>query len=257
MNFKSIVKMSMIQMLVVVFLLAFAVLCTADVKKVSLSEDPWPPYTLGKTGQVPTGGIAVEFCNEIFGRLNIELDLKLFPWKRCLKQMEKGQRDGLMLLTKNSDREKFMVFTDSIMTDRDLVWYRADAAKPFAWTTFADWKGYKIGKSRGFNYGDGFNKAEKEFKFKTDVANTDLMNFKKMLKGRIDIFMCNETAANDIFKQNPDLAGKFKSADKPLKEVVFYMSFSKKSPVVAIVPKINKVIADMKSDGTINKILGR
>jgi len=110
-------------LVVFVFLFAAQISYSNEIDNVKLSLDLWPPYTIGVEGKAPTGGFAVEFTNEIFSRLNIAYTAKLYPWKLCLKHIEHGKRDGLMLLTKNAERSNYMEFTDVIMTDRDLIWY--------------------------------------------------------------------------------------------------------------------------------------
>lgn len=242
----------------IVFIILFSVfftntLVSRNINKITLSEDPWPPYTLGEVSKEPTGGIAVEFANEIFGRLQIETEIKLYPWKRCLNQMETGQRDGLLLLTKNKEREEYMVYSDKIMSDRDLIWYKK--GKNIQWDDLEDLKEYRIGKTAGFNYGDKFNEAAKKYSFTIHTASGDWNNFKKLDANRIDIFICNETAAKSIFKEDPELAGKFEYANKPLKSVDFHMSFSKKSEAVKILDDVNRVINELKEDGTIDRIL--
>ncbi len=223
---------------------------------IKLSEDPWDPYTLGHEGETPTGGIAVELMNEIFKRVDIATDMKLFPWERCLAQMKTGKRDALMLLTKNAERELFLDYSEVIMTDNDLIWYRKSSQNnPADWVEFSDLKNYVIGESAGYNYGDVYSAAREKHKFIIDKARTDLLNFRKLQAGRIDIFICNETAAKAIFKNNPYLQGRFLAASKSLKTVEFHMAFSKESPLKGILPQVNQAIQEMKSDGTIERIL--
>ncbi len=229
---------------------------------VTMSEDLWPPYTLGKEGTTPTGGIAVEFTNEIFKRIYVKVDLKLFPWRLCLKQMKHGTRDGLMLLTKNAERSEYLDYTDVIMEDRDFIWYEPKTfnkkfKQNFKWETFEDLKPYLIGQSAGFNYGDEFKAAVTDLNLTVQTATKDVFNFKKLLLNRIDIFICNETTAKSIFNSDPKLKDKFKFAVKPFKVVQFHMAFSKKSSSRGYIPLINKTISAMKKDGTIDKILGR
>ncbi len=246
----------------IAFLFAAQISYSNEIDDVKFILDLWPPYRIGVEGKAPTGGIAVEFTNEIFSRLNIAYSSKLYPWKLCLKYIEYGKSDGLMLLTKNAERARYMEFTDVIMTDRDLVWYEPEKfnkkfGKEFTWETFKDLQPYAIGQTAGFNYGDEFNAAVKSLNLKTDSANKDQMNFNKLRYGRIDIFICNETSAINIFKTYPKLKNKFKFAAKPFKTVKFHMAFSKKTNAKKLIPKINKIISQMKTDGTINKILGR
>ena len=60
-----------------------------------------------------------------------------------------------------------------------------------------------------------------------------------------------------IIKSNPEFQDKIKAAKRPLKSVVFHMSFSKKSKAIKLIPEINKIIEEMKKDGTIENILSK
>ena len=241
------------------FLLIISVVSNSFAKEVTtvkLSEDPWPPYTLGEEGRAPTGGIAVDIMNAIFKKIDVKIDMELFPWKRCLFQMKHGIRDGLMLLTKNKDREKYMVYSELIMEDRDLLWYvEKGPSETKTWKSYEDFKNLLIGETAGFNYGKEFNDAKQKFKLRTEVVNTDFLNFKKLLAGRTDLFICNERAANSLFKNHPTLKGKFKAYSRPTKLVKFYMAISKQSPALSLIPNINKAIRELKADGTIDKIV--
>ena len=234
-----------------VVLLSMGFLFSADVK---MSEDPWPPYTYGKDGEITKKGIATDIVNELFKRLGMTTENKLFPWKRCLHQMEKGDRDGLMMLTKNADREKFLEFTIPVIEDKDLIWYKKGNTKIKEWADYKDLIGVKIGKSLGFNYGDAFNEAEKKYKLNTEEAPKDLFNFKKLKKGRIDVFICNKQAATSLMNSNPDLKGQFEFMKKPFKEIKFYLAFSKKSSIISKLPEINKILKEMLDEGFIDKV---
>lgn len=234
-----------------------ALTAMADARTLSLVEDPWPPFTFGKAGAPPTGGYAVEFAEAIFGRLGVEFEITLFPWKRCLHMVEHGISDGLLLATRNVERETWLSYTDPIMESRDLVWYRADRPSPIEWTELKDFKPYVIGRSAGFNYGDAFNAAEARYGFNIEENVNDLLNFKKLAAGRIDIFICNEIAAKYIFESHPELQGLFAASEKPLKTVTLYMGFSRKSGADAIVPEVNKAISELKAEGVFNAILSK
>ncbi len=242
-----------------IFLLS-SLLLAQEITKITLIQDPWPPYTFGKAGEIPSRGFAVEISKEIFQRLNIQTDLMLFPWKRCLLQLKLGEKDGIMLLTKNTERQEYMDFTDKLMDSQDMIWYypekfKAHVGKEFSWDTFRDLKPYKIGHTAGFNYGERYDEAVREHNLIEEYANTDEQNFKKLFRGRIDIFVCNDNAAYEVFNIHPELKGKFKFAKKPLQRVEYFMAFSKKSPARSLLPQINHIIAQMKNDGTINKLI--
>ncbi len=239
----------------ILFMFCFLSLSSNEINFVKFSEDPWPPFTYGE--EFATEGIAVEFTDIIFKKLGINYEIKLYPWKRCLIQMKQGIRDGVILSGINEERKEYMEFTDPIMYDRDLIWYRTDRIKPIMWSDFSDLKDYKITTTLGFSYGQEFDTAVEKYGIAVNRGNSDLINFKLLAKGREDIFICNETVALWVFDENPELSGIFKYAAKPLKEVTLHMAFSKKSKASNLVPQINEIIKEIRRDGTIDSILGR
>jgi len=218
-------------------------------------EDPWPPYTYGEMGKTPTGGYAVTFLNEISKRTNLSIDMKLFPWKRCLFMAEKGNMDGVMLLTSSEERAGYLEFTRPLMSDNNLAWFKKGLQLKGSWASFEELKPYRIGVTAGFNYGDKFNKAKKRYQLKTDEANDIIANFNKLALERIDIFFVNLAAANDALKEFPELRAQVTYTDGLFEKVPFYIGFSKQSPAKKYLPDFNKAIDSMIKDGTIERIL--
>lgn len=230
---------------------------TLNIERVILSEDPWPPYTLGNEGEEPTGGIAVDVIRELFKRLGVEVQLKLHPWKRSLNLVKTGKEDGHMLLIKTPEWEEYLAFSDPFIPDSYQFWYRADREQPVEWENFEDLKKYKIGLTMEYSYGDELMEAVKKYNLEVDWVKSDELNFRKLLAGRFDTFVCMKNVANALFRDHPELKGKFKTAEKPLSVVDMYLALSKESPAVELMPEINKLIQDMKDDGTMEKLLNK
>lgn len=242
-----------------IFTSALLVMSTAsakETKSISFCEDPWPPYTYGAHGEVPEKGYAVDFLNEVSKRIDVKFSMTLLPWKRCLLMAKNGSIDGVMLLTKNSKRERYLEFTVPLISDNNLLWFRSDenlAAN--SWDSFEDLKSYRIGVVAGFNYGEAFIKAKEEYNFNIEVVNDVKSNFNKLALGRIDVFFVNLSAANEVLKEEHELKVKFKFLDKLFEKVPFYIGISKNSQARFLLPDINKAINGMIRDGTIERIM--
>lgn len=228
-----------------------------DIKKVTVVNDPWPPYAIGNPGETPTGGMIVDLVNEIFKRLHIEVEFTLYPWERVLKLAKEGNRDCIAFAGKNAEREQWLAYTDPLYVDRQLLYYRADREKPFAWQTPEDFKGLKLGLTTGFNYGDELPKAIEALKLDVDYVKNDEQGFEKLLRGGFEVFICAEPAAEAIFKKTPRYQGKFKTVPKPYSEHISYMAFPKQVPAATLVPAVNRVLAELKADGTYAKLLNK
>ena len=74
------------------------------------------------------------------------------------------------------------------MTQTKLIFFhRKDYV--FDWKTMDDLKTVEVGATIGYFYGEAFKKAEESGKVKVQRAAQDLLNFKKLLIGRIQIFV--------------------------------------------------------------------
>jgi polar amino acid transport system substrate-binding protein len=69
-------------------------------KTFTFCYDPYPPYTLGKSG-TPTGGLKVQLINAVFNEIDeAQAEVILLPWKQCQNQAKLGNIDGILPLFK-------------------------------------------------------------------------------------------------------------------------------------------------------------
>lgn len=59
-------------------------------------------------------GIDIDIAKQAAKRLNIEIDIKLFPWKRTLTSIKKGLADLGMALFRTSEREEYAEYTHPV-----------------------------------------------------------------------------------------------------------------------------------------------
>lgn len=228
------------------------------ISRVLFVSDPWPPYTLGEEAQAAEGGISIELCREIFSRLNIGFSSKLYPWNRVLLMLENGKGDLTFPLIKTAEREEFLLFTDVVMEDRDVVWYLADRKTgPVEWETPDDLTSYSIGIVDGYEYGEQIEAALKKRKFKVERARSYEQAIVKLIGERMDIFIGTESVILDLIKNNPEWKGKLAYTKKSSNTNIYRIGISKKSLLAGMVPEINEVIETMKQDGTIDRIIGK
>ena len=238
-----------------VILLFLATSIHADSPVIKVSTDPWEPWVLGNEGEVATDGLAIKFSRELFYRMGVDLDIKIYPYKRCIYQMKSGTRDILLMVKKTEERMKYMFFSDVAVTDPQLIYFSKDHIGDFEWNSWKDLQGYTVGVVAGFNYGD-FEAAAKKYKIKNELVSSDSQNIKKLLAGRVDFIFLSRSTANHFMIKNPELADKLKAASTPVDVAKFYFGLSKNGEAVKYLPKINEVLGEMKRDGSLDKILG-
>lgn len=228
----------------------------AEVESVVFAEDPWPPYTLGDFG-APTGGIATSMVQEIFDRVGINVELQLLPWKRVLKLAEVGKIDGIMLLMKKPERERYLTFTEMVFEGRDLFYYNTKKMPSFDWTSLADFKDHTIGLVSGFTYDDDFLKAVETYKLNIVYIDTPENRMAMLHKGNIDFLLGDEAVTNQQLTEKEQWRTAIRPAARPLSVHPMYMAVAKKSPAASLLPEINSAIKSMQEDGTMDKLLGR
>lgn len=71
---------------------------------------------------------------------------------------------------------------------------------PFDWTTIDDLKGWKVGGTAGYSYGDDWDKAVKDGRLKVEDVTTDEQNLRKLLLRRVDIVAMEVDVANYLIR---------------------------------------------------------
>lgn len=228
----------------------------ATEKIILVEEGEWPPYTYESSG-APTKGVSFELMTEIFHRLNKPFTINLLPMKRCIFELTTGDCDAITMLSRNNEREEFLVFTHPIVESKGFVYYDSYRHPKFEWNSFADLQPYTIGTVSGYNYGSDFEDICRRYKLKTERVSRIDQNFRKLLAGRIDILLVNQTEVNEFMRTHPQYRSRIRSAGTPYHVYSYHMAFSKKSRHLDLIPKINRVITDMKNDGTADRILSK
>ncbi|QJB56425.1 transporter substrate-binding domain-containing protein [Pseudodesulfovibrio sp. zrk46] len=223
-----------------------------DSKPVRLVGFDYPPFYQDEDGVLD--GIAVELGKQLFARLEMQMSLSVFPLKRSLEMLENGEADATLILIKTPERSKYLLFSNAVMTVRGLIWSASGLReRAVHFDRLEDLRRYKIGVTRGYSYGPKFDELLKSMH--VDVANSDYLNYVKLVAGRIEIFPGNEIVAAGLFKKHPELRGKVVHSDKSFIEWVLRIAVSKKSKLVDMMPQINEELGKMKVEGVIDAII--
>ncbi len=222
---------------------------------VNFIGDPWTPWVYGKEGAPPDKGIAIEIIMEIFNRLGgYKPVFRLHSWNRCLDLVKSGGSDALILCAYNIERAAYVAFTDEIVRNKAVFLFRKGELP--RWTALADLKKYRLGILADNDYGKIFERADKEFGYTVNDMAKTIDEALVMLKGRrFDILLTTESVLAEIYKLNPRNKDYFGVTGSPFSDGdIYYIAFSRKSDKVALIPRINTIIAQIKAEGVIDKI---
>lgn len=228
----------------------------AEERLVRVAGDPYPPWTEGEAGSPSTGGIAVEIVEELFRRLNMDTRVIVYPFKRGLDRIKHGEEDVILMVSRSTEREQYMLFSHPIRYVR-FVFFHSVELVDFEWSDWEDLKPYRIGSVTGYNIGDEWKEAIRKHDLQVEEVKTDVFNIRKLLLGRIDIAVTDGEVMQRLVEENPDYQGKLSWHEKPVFESVNNLGISKKSSLAPMLPRINEVLTEMKEDGTFQRVFCR
>lgn len=192
-------------------------------------------------------GFYNQISAEIFKRLNIKLNYIRLPSKRSLLYANKGIDDGNISRIKGMEKKwpNLMRVPESVMTWEFTAFSRTNDVKLNGWKSLRD---YTVGHVRGWQiYEKKAADAKKVIKAK-DASQL----FKLLKTGRIDIALFERAQAPYWFNK---IGYSAKPLTPPLAVKPLYIYVHKKHK--NLVPKMTKVISEIKQDGTYKKIFDR
>lgn len=225
-------------------------------------QNEWPPYIYfernsdgARTGTVTGYSIAV--IDRIFARHGIRRELRMLPWARCVADLQDGARAHLaMNLTRNAERDQFLLFTRPYYTMRSHYFYSARGfPKGLEINTLADLRRYRICGLKGYNY-------ERIPVQSMDLGSKDYQSLvSKLHLGRCEVFleqyeaMVGFGAVGQRHLDDPAL----RHAPLPeLQQAAFAMGIARKYPhATALQALLDGELQRMERSGELKEIWNR
>lgn len=210
---------------------------------------------------LPNNGYVYELVTEAFQRVGYEVDIAFYPWARAVRNVEKGQQDGLLPVYYDESLAEEMVFSDPFpggtigllkkkTTNVNYIVEPGDTQTD----RLRRLQDFVFGVVRGSVNTPEFDAADF---LRKDVVTTDAQNLLKLLKGRVDFIVIDKYTAADIMVNTlPHLIGQLEFMNPPLSEKSFHIAFSKNSPgYQQRLNDFNRGLQAVRNDGTLEKIL--
>lgn len=229
----------------------------AEGHKYVFLDEPIPPYTIGQEGDICEEGLTVEIFDELFGRLGLEYEIRLVPWARAIDSVRHRTCDGIPLLIKTEERERFLRFSDPVVENRELLYFLPDRLGNFQWEQLDDLKPYMIGLIRGYAYAEGLMKAIENQTVRVSYSKDSTLNFSMLRAGRVDLIIEDESVAGPLLAAHPEWAASIASAPKPLSSYEWHIGLSLHTPLLQHMDDINRALREMRRDGTLARILDK
>jgi polar amino acid transport system substrate-binding protein len=233
-----------------VILILFCVSSTAFAENtIVVAINDTPPWKMMVDGKVE--GVDINITNKLLSKLNIKPIYRMAPFKRCLQDLRHGEADIMGFLTYKDERTKFLkYFQPPYQGDVKIFYVRKGEKERLK--QYEDLYRLKVGLIRGHKHYEPFDSDPKIMK---EQVSRDESNYKKIVAGRIDALIDNDT-------QGPYNAYRFGMVDKieiaPYKVPLGkngYFAMSKKSKYMDRFSEFENVLKEMVETGEVDKII--
>jgi len=143
----------------------------------------YPPFT---SINKKYDGVASRIAKEAFALEGIKLVYEYFSWGRSYEMARQGNVAGTMPWFKSAERENDFFYSDEMMLQKQVFFHLKSFQ--FDWKSINDLKGIDIGSTQTYFYGQAFQNAEQAGDISVERVPNDILNFRKLLGGRIKIF---------------------------------------------------------------------
>jgi len=194
--------------------------------------------------------VAIDLSTGVFNQYGISVRTQSLPWKRALLYMEFGKLDMMLTLFHTDERAKFMDFTIPYVEVPVVVIVAKGKSFPFSkLDDLIGLNGLMVG---GASLGEKYDKIAQKLNIEEKVKEEHII---RMLHyGRAD-YAIGAKYAFLIKAQKIGFEEKIEFLSTPVTSRGLCFAFSKKSPFLKYLPKVNLYIEQRQKDGTLAKMI--
>ncbi len=210
-------------------------------------DDASPPFAYSAGGKAI--GVYPAIFYAAFAKMKVPVKIVAKPWNQALAEANTG-KVAIGDFYSTPERLTQYDFSEPVFTENIAVYF--NKKKPIDFKNIGDLYGKKVGTVRARYYGDAFEAAKKNNGITTIEAGNDKVNFQKLSAGSLDALIATEESGKAIIYAEKlpgvEQAKEFLSSNKG------HLAFIKSARQTELLARFNKAIADMKQDGTLDKI---
>ena len=231
-------------------------------KEISIVADEWCPYNCKPDSENP--GFMIEIAKQIFEPKGIKINYQVMPWERAIEQTRKGSFNAIVGAGVG-DAPDFIYPAEPIGYTSNVFYVKSDSSWKFE--DIESLKTVSLGVIDGYTYETKLDEyivanANNPLKIQAVSGETGLdQNFKKLTKGRIDVYLENMNVAQKYIADN-NLWGKFKVAGQiqsdDVKQHYLYIAFSPVNAESAGFAKtLSEGVVELRNSGKLKDILNK
>lgn len=227
--------------------------------QIVFADSPYPPYVLGDTSdKKPKGGTAVNLVNQLFAEIpEYDVQFSLLPWKRVLRELEKGSVDAVTMVAKTPERNQFLDFSAALV-NYELALFYAKSVFPdgFEWQNMSDLSRYRIGVVEGYLSDSKLHEMVAQGTPLTLVrlSGTERQLFGMLHKGRVDLICFKLESGRTLLRQQKWSHDILPSA-RTIYQGSYHLGFSKAQRHNNLIAQLNVIIEQWRENGKLDAIL--
>lgn len=209
-----------------IFLSSTKSLSAMETINIAFSE--YKPY-MSQT--LPHKGVLNDIIKQSFELEGVDVNFKVMSPTKSFRLIKAGEIDASVGWTPNESRKSFAQFSPSLLSSEIVFFYRKD--KPVNWHQLPKSKLAVFGATKTYFYGEEFEQAQQQGAIRVQFANSDKINFKKLIGTRIDAFPISLDVGLDMLnrKFSKRQRKKLTFSPQPLTSESLTLMFSKHSDV--------------------------
>ena len=220
----------------------------ADAIKV-VSDTAYAPFEFKDSDQTYKG-IDVDIINKVAELKSWNINMTFPGFDAAVNAVQSGQADAIMAgMTKTKDREKVFTMSDTYYDTKVVI----ATTKTHAIRSYSQLKGKTVGVKNGTAAQRFLEKIKNTYKFTIKTFDTTDLTYNSLNSGSIDAMMDDQPVIEYAIKQGQNLKISMKG------EAVgsFAFGVKKGSKYEYLVTEFNEALAQMKKDGSLDKIISK
>ena len=234
-----------------------ALVVAAEELSIAVAENGFEPYQI-RTGD-QYSGIDVDIALEAVRRAGIESRLLILPWKRTLATVRNGSTGSGLSAFSTPERRSFAVF-HKFPLHITVVSAFARQGAAIQFTGLESLAAHRVGINLGFSMSESLDAAVRRLGVRIDEAEDTRTNINKLIRGRIDLFINNNTVTYYLASRM-DPPADIIALEPPLNSSAgAYLMISKAAfgdRAALMARKIDAALNQMYADGELESIYAR
>ena len=215
------------------------------------------PFVYAENGAV--AGPSAEIIAAVCKRMAVSCSFELYPWRRAQELVKAGEAEGMMVVGRNPEREKWVRFSPPMFQTE--YGYFVQTKNELHYRDPANLEGYYVGVFAPSNTANSLRKTQKLMienglkGIEIDERPDDDSGFKKLAVGRLDAVYSNRDRGYQIIRDH-NLADKVRYAGAD-KQLHYFAGFARDGSNQNLLDEFDATYRQLYQEGVVDAIMAK